>query len=55
MTLIVLHFSGERYVPGVGNVVDEDRIRREVLHQLCISSMAHSEITKALPEDVSQT
>ena len=28
-------------------------MRREVIHQLCIASMAHSELAKALPEDVS--
>ncbi|XP_071476314.1 E3 ubiquitin-protein ligase UBR2-like, partial [Diadema antillarum] len=41
----------ERYVRGVGEVSDEARVRREVLHQLCINPMAHSELTKALPED----
>lgn len=41
----------ERFVKGVGNVTDEARVRREVLHQLCISPMSHSELTKALPED----
>ncbi|XP_030854338.1 E3 ubiquitin-protein ligase UBR2 isoform X2 [Strongylocentrotus purpuratus] len=48
--LLIVLFC-ERYVKGVGNVSDEARVRREVLHQLCISPMAHSELTRALPED----
>lgn len=31
----------------------EDEIKREIVHQLCIRPMAHSELVKALPEDVS--
>lgn len=45
--------AGERFVPGVGRVNAEDMLKREVIHQLCIKPMAHSELTKALPEDVS--
>ena len=40
-------------MPGVGEVTRADMVKREVIHQLCIASMAHSELTKALPEDVS--
>ena len=43
----------ERYVPGVGQVTNTDRVRREVLHQLYINPLSHSEIVKALPKDVS--
>lgn len=38
---------------GVGDVTTEDTVQREIIHQLCISPMAHSELAKALPEDVS--
>ncbi|ESO96461.1 hypothetical protein LOTGIDRAFT_115669, partial [Lottia gigantea] len=41
----------ERFLPGVGQVTDKDVVKREIIHQLCISPMAHSELTKALPED----
>lgn len=44
---------GERYVPGVSNVTKEDVIMREIIHLLCIEPMAHSAITKSLPENVS--
>lgn len=43
---------GERYVPGVGQVDPCDEVRREIIHQLSIRPMAHSELVKALPENV---
>uniref|UniRef100_A0A8D2J7Y9 E3 ubiquitin-protein ligase n=1 Tax=Varanus komodoensis TaxID=61221 RepID=A0A8D2J7Y9_VARKO len=46
-------FSGERYVPGISNVTKDDVIMREIIHLLCIESMAHSAIAKSLPKDVS--
>lgn len=46
--------AGERYTAGVGQVEISDEIRREIVHQLCIRPMAHSELVKALPENVSQ-
>lgn len=45
---------GERYTAGVGQVESSDEIRREIVHQLCIRPMAHSELVKALPENVRQ-
>lgn len=45
--------TGERYVPGISNVTKEDVIMREIIHLLCIEPMAHSAITKSLPENVS--
>lgn len=44
--------SGERFEAGVGQVEGCDEIKREILHQLCIRPMAHSELVKALPENV---
>ncbi len=46
--------AGERYTAGVGQVECCDETRREIVHQLCIRPMAHSELVKALPENVSQ-
>ena len=43
----------ERFVPGVGEVTQKDAVKREIIHQLCISPMPHSKLAKALPEDVS--
>uniref|UniRef100_UPI00358E1268 E3 ubiquitin-protein ligase UBR2 n=1 Tax=Myxine glutinosa TaxID=7769 RepID=UPI00358E1268 len=48
---LIIMVVGERYVPGLGQVTGEDVVRREVIHQLSIKPMAHSELVKALPED----
>lgn len=48
--LVVL--VGERYTPGVGKVTSDDRIKKELIQQLCIKPMPHSELNKTLPEDV---
>lgn len=45
--------AGERFSPGIGQVNATDEIKREIIHQLSIRPMAHSELVKALPEDVS--
>ncbi|XP_053394416.1 E3 ubiquitin-protein ligase UBR2-like isoform X2 [Mercenaria mercenaria] len=50
LNLVVIVLS-ERYMIGVGDVTRADIVRREVIHQLCISPLAHSELAKALPED----
>lgn len=51
--VLIATLSGERYIQGVGEVTRADIVKREVIHQLCISPLAHSELAKALPEDVS--
>lgn len=45
---------GERFTPGIGHVESFDELKREIIHQLCIRPMAHSELVKALPENVSR-
>uniref|UniRef100_A0A8C0UYB7 E3 ubiquitin-protein ligase n=1 Tax=Cyanistes caeruleus TaxID=156563 RepID=A0A8C0UYB7_CYACU len=39
------------FSPGIGQVNATDEIKREIIHQLSIRPMAHSELVKALPED----
>lgn len=51
MLYLIIMLVGERFSPGVGQVGATDEIRREVIHQLSIKPMAHSELVKALPED----
>ncbi|KAM9365047.1 LOW QUALITY PROTEIN: E3 ubiquitin-protein ligase UBR2 [Pholidichthys leucotaenia] len=51
MLHLIIMVVGERYVPGVGQVEPLDEIRREIIHQLSIRPMAHSELVKALPEN----
>ena len=52
-TNLCVSLPGERFVAGIGQVHPCDEIKREVIHQLCIRPMAHSELVKALPENVS--
>ena len=43
---------GERYIPGVGKVTEDDRLRKEIIQQLCIKPLSHSELNKTLPDNV---
>lgn len=47
-TLIVI--IGERYVPGIGVVSEVDKLKKEIIQQLCIKPFSHSELSKTLPE-----
>ncbi|XP_069579847.1 E3 ubiquitin-protein ligase UBR2 isoform X3 [Brachyistius frenatus] len=51
MLHLIAMVIGERYVSGVGQVEPFDEVRREIIHQLSIRAMAHSELVKALPEN----
>ncbi|KAJ4923809.1 hypothetical protein JOQ06_028064 [Pogonophryne albipinna] len=51
MLHLLIMVVGERYVSGVGQVEPFDEVRREIIHQLSIRPMAHSELVKALPEN----
>ncbi|XP_075941501.1 E3 ubiquitin-protein ligase UBR2 isoform X2 [Anarhichas minor] len=51
MLHLIIMVVGERYVSGVGQVELFDEVRREIIHQLSIRPMAHSELVKALPEN----
>lgn len=42
---------GERYVPGIGRISDDDRIKKEIIQQLCIKPLSHSELNKALNDE----
>lgn len=49
---LLIAIIGERWVPGIGKVTQEDRLRKEIVQQLCIKPLAHSELNRTLPEDV---
>uniref|UniRef100_A0AAV2L6C4 E3 ubiquitin-protein ligase n=1 Tax=Knipowitschia caucasica TaxID=637954 RepID=A0AAV2L6C4_KNICA len=51
MLHLIIMITGERFTPGVGQVEPEDELRREVMHQLCVRPMAHSELVKALNDN----
>ena len=42
---------GERFVPGIAHVTENDKIKKEIMQQLCIKSFTHSELNKSLNED----
>ena len=47
---LLIIILGERYEPTVGHVTAEQKLTREVIHQLCISPMAHSELIRGLQD-----
>lgn len=49
---LLVTIVGERTVPGVGLVTHDDRIKKEIMQQLCIKPLSHSELNKTLPDDV---
>uniref|UniRef100_A0A672T280 E3 ubiquitin-protein ligase n=1 Tax=Sinocyclocheilus grahami TaxID=75366 RepID=A0A672T280_SINGR len=53
MLYLIIIIVGERYVPGISHVTNEDVTMREVIHLLCIQAMAHSSLVKSLPENES--
>ncbi|XP_044749932.1 E3 ubiquitin-protein ligase UBR2 [Coccinella septempunctata] len=51
--LIVL--VGERHCPELSFVTETDRIKKDIIHHLCIKPLAHSELTKNLPDEVNDS
>ncbi|CAF1443811.1 unnamed protein product [Rotaria sordida] len=47
---LLIIIVGERHEPGVGKITREENLTREVIHQLCISPMAHSELIRGLQD-----
>lgn len=50
--LLLITIIGERYVPGVGKVNEADCLKNEIIQQLCIRPLSHSELDKTLPDDI---
>ncbi|CAH2087795.1 unnamed protein product [Euphydryas editha] len=48
---LLITIVGSRYVPGVGEVTNEDRTKKEIIQMLCVKPMPHSELNRSLPED----
>ena len=48
---LLITLIGERYDPCIGCVNKQEKLKREVIHQLCISPMAHSDIVKNIYPD----
>ncbi|XP_002101445.3 E3 ubiquitin-protein ligase UBR1 isoform X1 [Drosophila yakuba] len=47
---LLIVIIGERWMPGVSMVTEEDRLRKEIIQLLCIKSYSHSELSRALPD-----
>uniref|UniRef100_A0A1B6DEC1 E3 ubiquitin-protein ligase n=1 Tax=Clastoptera arizonana TaxID=38151 RepID=A0A1B6DEC1_9HEMI len=50
LTLLIT-IVGERYNPGIGKVTQDDAIKKEIIQQLCIKPLSHSELNKTLPNN----
>ena len=37
---LLIIIIGERYMPGIGQVTDGDRIKKEIIQQLCIKDLS---------------
>lgn len=48
---LILTIISERYVVGIGKVTERDCAKKEVIQQLCIKPLSHSELSKALPDN----
>ncbi|XP_050308066.1 E3 ubiquitin-protein ligase UBR2 isoform X2 [Anthonomus grandis grandis] len=49
---LVIVIVGERHMPGVSNVTTKDRIKKDLLHALCIKPVPHSELIKSVSDDL---
>ncbi|ALC49081.1 CG9086 [Drosophila busckii] len=47
---LLIVIIGERWMPGVSRVTEQDRLRKEIIQLLCIKSYSHSELSRALPD-----
>ncbi|XP_044730986.1 E3 ubiquitin-protein ligase UBR2 isoform X2 [Chrysoperla carnea] len=49
---LLITIVGERYIPGIGKVTVEDRIKKEIVQQLCIKPLPRSELNKTTTDEV---
>jgi E3 ubiquitin-protein ligase UBR2 len=49
---LLIMIVGERFVCGIGEITEEDRIKKEIIQKLCIKPYSHSELNRALNEDL---
>ncbi|XP_070132673.1 E3 ubiquitin-protein ligase UBR1 isoform X3 [Drosophila bipectinata] len=47
---LLIVIIGERWMPGVSMVTEEERLMKEIIQLLCIKSYSHSELSRALPD-----
>jgi E3 ubiquitin-protein ligase UBR2 len=49
---LLIMIVGERFVCGIGEITEEDRIKKEIIQKLCIKPFSHSELNRALNDDM---
>ncbi|XP_017891387.1 E3 ubiquitin-protein ligase UBR2 [Ceratina calcarata] len=49
---LLITIIGERYVVGVGQVTTDDILKKEIIQQLCVKPLSHSELSKTLSDDM---
>ena len=49
---LMIVIIGERHVPGIGEVTADDRVKKDIIQQLCIKPLPHSELNRTLPEGI---
>lgn len=50
MLELLIVIIGERHVPGIGILNEEDKMKKEIIQQLCIKPFTHSELSRSLWE-----
>ena len=43
----IIDIPGERHVPGVGDVTEDQMVRKEIIQLLCVEPMSNSALNKA--------
>ncbi|KAK9886902.1 hypothetical protein WA026_019159 [Henosepilachna vigintioctopunctata] len=49
---LLIAIIGERHMPGLSDVTAEERVKKEIIQNLCIKPLLHSELTKNIPEEI---
>ncbi len=52
---LLIHIISERYEPELSHIEAIDKIEREVIQQLCISPMPHSDLVKNIYSDIEKS
>ena len=48
---LLIHIVSERYEPCLSQIEASKKLEREVIHQLCVSPMPHSDLVKNIYSD----
>ena len=48
---VLIRVTYERYVLGIGEVINRDIVRRDMMHQLAVEPKTHSSLKKRIPSN----